>query len=99
MIFKSGSQRSGKMRRGKPGIWIKGAVDEFVKFLMEDILGYPDVDREFHDPEDVARLRRFWHKVKVRGQELGVLTWRDEIILHRKPLTHAPLPDGMNCLW
>lgn len=39
-------------------------------FLIEDILEYLDVDREFYDLEDVTLLRRFWHKVKVRGQKL-----------------------------
>jgi len=39
-------------------------------FLIKNILEYLDVDREFYDLEDVILLRRFWHKVKVRGQKL-----------------------------
>jgi hypothetical protein len=39
-------------------------------FLIEDILEYLDVDREFYDLEDVTLLRRFWHKVKIKGQKL-----------------------------
>jgi hypothetical protein len=39
-------------------------------FLIEDILECLDVDREFYDLEDVTLLRRFWHKVKIKGQKL-----------------------------
>lgn len=39
-------------------------------FLIEDILNYLDIDRAFYDLEDVTLLRRFWHKVKVRGRKL-----------------------------
>jgi hypothetical protein len=39
-------------------------------FLIEDVLEYLDIDRNFYDLEDVTLLRRFWHKVKVNGQKL-----------------------------
>ncbi|MFH1490448.1 MAG: hypothetical protein ABII06_16190 [Pseudomonadota bacterium] len=39
-------------------------------FLIEDILEHLDIDREFYNLEDVTLLRRFWHKVRVRGQRL-----------------------------
>ena len=39
-------------------------------FLIEDILNHLDIDRAFYDLEDVTLLRRFRHKVKVRGKKL-----------------------------
>jgi hypothetical protein len=39
-------------------------------FLIEQILEYLNVDREFYDLEDVTLLRRFWHRVKVNGRKL-----------------------------
>lgn len=30
-------------------------------FMIEDLLEYLEVDRDFYDLEDVRLLRRFWH--------------------------------------
>lgn len=49
---------------------LKDAGLEEPPFLIEDILEHLDVDRDFYDLEDVTLLRRFWHKVKVRGRKL-----------------------------
>jgi hypothetical protein len=38
--------------------------------MIEDILEHLQLDREFYDLEDPSLLRRFWHKVRVRGQRL-----------------------------
>ncbi len=40
-------------------------------FLIEDLLGYLELDREFYDLEDPGLLRRFQHKVKVKGKILS----------------------------
>ncbi len=40
-------------------------------FLMEDLLDYLELDREFYDLEDPGLLRRFQHKVKVKGKILS----------------------------
>ncbi|MFH1672462.1 MAG: hypothetical protein ABIF87_03425 [Pseudomonadota bacterium] len=40
-------------------------------FLIEDLLDYLELDREFYDLEDPGLLRRFQHKVKVKGKILS----------------------------
>lgn len=40
-------------------------------FLMEDLLDYLELDREFYDLEDPGLLRLFQHKVKVKGKILS----------------------------
>jgi hypothetical protein len=40
-------------------------------FLIEDLLGHLELDREFYDLEDPGLLRQFWHKVKVKGKILS----------------------------
>ena len=55
-------------------------------FMIEDILEYLEVNRGFYDLEDITLLRRFWHKVKIRGQKL--------VNIARKICLHAVwLPD------
>jgi len=55
-------------------------------FMIEDLLEYLEVNRDFYDLEDVRLLRRFWHKVKVRGRRL--------VNIARKISLHAVwLPD------
>ncbi|HEA67426.1 MAG TPA: hypothetical protein ENI07_11470 [Desulfobacterales bacterium] len=39
-------------------------------FLVEDLLDHLELGREFYDLEDPGLLRRFWHKVEVRGKTL-----------------------------
>ena len=39
--------------------------------LIENLLSHLELDREFYDLEDPSLLRRFWHKVKVRGRILS----------------------------
>jgi hypothetical protein len=40
-------------------------------FLIEDLLDHLELDREFYDLEDPGLLRRFQHKVKVKGTILS----------------------------
>ena len=40
-------------------------------FLIEDLLDYLELDREFYDLEDPGLLRRFQHKVRVKGKILS----------------------------
>ena len=40
-------------------------------FLIEDLLDHLELDREFYDLEDPGLLRRFQHKVKVKGKILS----------------------------
>ena len=37
---------------------------------VESLLEYLEVDRNFYDLEDPTLLRKFWHKVKVKGYKL-----------------------------
>ncbi|NQT55891.1 MAG: hypothetical protein HQ551_06650 [Desulfobacteraceae bacterium] len=39
-------------------------------FLIENILDYLEVNRDFYDLGDVTLLKAFWHKVKVKGRSL-----------------------------
>lgn len=38
---------------------------------IEAILEHLELDRDFYDLDDPTLLRRFWHKVKVQGQQLS----------------------------
>ena len=48
-------------------------------FHIGDLLEYLEVDRSFYDLEDPGLLRRFWHKVRVRGRVLSKI--KDKIKL------------------
>jgi len=50
---------------------LKGAGMREPPFLIEDLLDYLELDREFYDLEDPGLLRRFQHKVKVKGKILS----------------------------
>ena len=43
-------------------------------FLIEDLLEHLKIDREFYDLEDPSLIRRFVHKVKVKGKILSKIT-------------------------
>ena len=43
-------------------------------FLIQDLLEHLEIDREFYDLEDPGLMRRFIHKVKVKGQILSKIT-------------------------
>jgi len=40
-------------------------------FLIVDLLEHLEIDREFYDLEDPSFIRRFVHKVKVKGKILS----------------------------
>ena len=40
-------------------------------FLIDDLLDHLEIDREFYDLEDTGLIRRFVHKVKVKGKILS----------------------------
>jgi hypothetical protein len=40
-------------------------------FLVENLLEHLEIDREFYDLEDPGLIRRFVHKVKVKGRILS----------------------------
>jgi hypothetical protein len=40
-------------------------------FLIDDCLEYLEIDKEFYDLEDPSLIRRFLHKVKVKGKILS----------------------------
>lgn len=40
-------------------------------FLINDLLGHLEIDQEFYDLEDPGLIRRFVHKVKVKGKILS----------------------------
>lgn len=49
---------------------LKDADFEEPPFLIDELLEYLDVNRDFYDLEDVTLLKQFWHKVRVRGRRL-----------------------------
>jgi hypothetical protein len=40
-------------------------------FLIDGLLDHLEIDREFYDLEDPGFIRRFVHKVKVKGKTLS----------------------------
>jgi len=40
-------------------------------FLIDDLLEHLEIDRGFYDLENPSLMRRFWHKVKVKGKILS----------------------------
>lgn len=49
-------------------------------FLIGDLLEHLEIDREFYDLENLSLMRRFWHKVKVKGKFLSEIT--EKVKLH-----------------
>lgn len=50
---------------------LKGAGMREPPFLIGDLLEHLEIDREFYDLEDPSFIRRFVHKVKVKGKVLS----------------------------
>ena len=42
-------------------------------FLVDDLFEHLEIDREFYDLEDPSLIRRFLHKVKVKGKILSTI--------------------------